>query len=152
MLPVFRSDPGLIPAATHPINRLDSLLNSLAGEDGGFQAQAWSRFPMTMWVDEDQYHIEADLPGVAEGDVDVTVHNDTLVIRGERKAAEGRENLYNGRWFGQFERVVTLPEAVDADAAEARLSDGVLRIDLPKRPESKPKKISLKTKGETNGY
>lgn len=151
MLPVFRNTPAVVPTATNSFNRLESLFNSLAGDDGGFQAQAWSRFPMTMWVDDDQYHVEADLPGVSEADVDVTIHNDTLIIRGERKAEEGRQYLYNGRWFGRFERAVTLPEAVDADAVNASFTDGVLRIDLPKRPESKPKKITLKAKGETNG-
>jgi HSP20 family molecular chaperone IbpA len=53
--------------------------------------------------------------------------------------------LYNGRSYGQFERVITLPEAVGTDEVQAELRDGVLRIDLPNRPESRPKKIALKT-------
>jgi HSP20 family protein len=68
-----------------------------------------------------------------------------LFIRGERKPEEGRQYLYNGRVWGQFERVITLPEAVDADNVEAELTDGILRVALPKRPEAKPKTIMLKT-------
>lgn len=145
MLPNFRTASGLAPVTAGSINRLDSWFNALAGNDDGLQNQAWSRFPMAIWEDEEQYHVEAELPGVAENDVDVTVHNDTLTIRGERKSEQGRQYSYNGRWFGRFERVVTLPEMVHADQAQARFTDGILRIDLPKRPEAKPKRISVTT-------
>ena len=58
---------------------------------------------------------------------------------------EGRAYLYEGRSFGRFERSIVLPEVVDAENVEARLSKGVLRIDLPKHPAARPRKISLKT-------
>jgi len=75
--------------------------------------------------------------------VDVTVHNGLLFIRGERKPEEGRRCLYNGRSYGRFERVITLPEAVKTDDVVAKLTAGVLCIDLPKCPEARPKKITL---------
>jgi len=78
-----------------------------------------------------------------DSDVDVTVHNGMLFIRGERRPAEGRRYLYNGRSFGRFERVITLPEAVKTDDVLATLKDGILSITLPKSPEAKPKKITL---------
>ena len=58
-----------------------------------------------------------------------------LFIRGERKPEEGRRYLYNGRSYGRFERVITLPEAVNADEVQATLNDGVLRD----RPAQKPR-------------
>jgi HSP20 family protein len=67
-----------------------------------------------------------------------------LFIRGERKAAEGRTYQYNGRAWGHFERVIALPEKVQTDAVEAELSNGVLRVVLPKSPEAKPRTITLK--------
>jgi len=100
--------------------------------------------PVSLWQDEDHVYVEADLPGVSEPDVQLTVHQGMLFIRGERKAAEGRTYQYDGRAWGRFERVIALPEKVQTDAVQAELSNGVLRVVLPKSPETKPKTISLK--------
>ena len=146
MLPVLRNNMPFAPVATGPINRLDSFFeNIFGGNDAGFMGQAWSGAPVAMWEDDDHLHVEADLPGVAEKDLDITVHNGMLFIRGERKPEEGHRYFYNGRSFGRFERVISLPEAVNADEVQATLSDGVLRIDLPKSPEARPRRIALKT-------
>jgi len=145
MLQLFRNTSPFGPVAWGPINRLDSLFNTLAGDDGGAVARAWSGPPVAVWEDNDHIHIEVELPGVREEDLDMTVHNGMLFIRGERKSAEGREYLYNGRTYGRFERIITLPEAVSNDDVQATLTNGVLSVDLPKAPEAKPKKISLKT-------
>jgi len=145
MLPAFRNDAALVPSATRPINRLDSYFDRVFGANDGPMGQAWAVVPMAMWEDEDRIGLEAELPGVMEQDVDITVHNGMVFIRGERKPEGGRQFLYNGRSYGRFERVITLPEAVIADQAQATLKDGVLRVDLPKSPEAKPKKIELKT-------
>ncbi len=133
MLQLYRNTSAFAPVANGRTNRLDSLFNTLAGDDGGLLNQAWSRFPV------------AELPGVAEQDVDVTVHNGQLFIRAERKPEEGRTYLYNGRWFGRIERVVNLPEDVNTSDVEATLTNGVLRVDFSKAAEAKPKRISLKT-------
>jgi HSP20 family protein len=145
MLPMIRNNFALAPFASGPANRLDTFFDRVFGEDGGFQARAWAGAPVAVWEDEDHVWIEAELPGVAEGDLDITVHNGMLFIRGERRPAEGRRYLYNGRAFGRFERVVTLPEAVNTEGVQAELKDGVLVIGLPKSPEAKPRKIELKT-------
>ena len=129
--------------ATRPTNRLDSIFEKFR-DDGRFMGPSWSSAPVAMWEDDDHIFIEAELPGVADEDVDVTVHNGRLFIRGELRPDEGRQYLYNGRSFGRFERMITLPEAVNAYEVEGTLRDGVLRVDLPKRPEAKPKKIALK--------
>jgi HSP20 family protein len=146
MLPVARNHSAWAPVASFPINRMDALLNRVFGEDGTLSApQSWLTTPLAMWEDEDHFWIEAELPGVSEQDVEITVHNGTLIIKGERKPAEGRRYLYNARSFGRFERTITLPEAVDAEAVKAALKDGVLQIEIPKAPQAKPRKIEIKT-------
>jgi HSP20 family protein len=145
MLPVLRNNSVVAPVAAGPINRLDSLFDRVFGDDGGFLGQAWAGAPVAMWEDDDHISIEAELPGVAENDLDITVQNNRLFIRGERKPEEGRRYLYNGRSYGRFERVITLPEAVNTDGVQATLKDGVLCLTLPKSPEARPRKIALKT-------
>jgi HSP20 family protein len=100
---------------------------------------------VSLWQDDDHIYVEADLPGMADEDVEVTVHMGVLFIRGERKAEPGRQYLYNGRTWGRFERAITLPDEVDTEAVQAELTQGVLRVSLPKRPEAKPRKITLKS-------
>jgi HSP20 family protein len=144
MLPTLRNNTAPAPATAGPINRLDSLFDRFFG-DGGFMGQAGSWAPVAMWEDDDHVYVEAELPGVSHEDVDVTFQNGMLFIRGERTPEEGRRYLYNGRTYGRFERVITLPEAVKTDDVQATLTNGVLFIDLPKSPEAKPKKITLQT-------
>jgi HSP20 family protein len=147
MLPVLRNNLSMTPWTATPINRIERLFDRFF--DDGFAGWApgaeWTGVPVSMWQDDEHLYVEAELPGMTEQDVDVTVHNGILFIRGERKPAEGRQYLYDGRTYGRFERAITLPEAVDADAVQAELTCGVLRLVLPKRPEAKPKKIALKT-------
>jgi len=146
MLPMLRnSNLSMAPVASGPINRLGSFFDDFFGDDGAFAGQVWSGAPVAMWEDDDQIHIEIELAGMSEQDIEVTVHNDKLFIRAERKVAEGRRYLVNSRSFGQFEQMITLPEAIDTERANATLTNGVLGIDLPKSPEAKPRKITLKT-------
>jgi len=145
MLPVIRNNSVFAPVATGPINRLDSLFDRLFGDDGGCLSRAGAWPPMAMWEDDDQITIEAELPGVLEQDVDMTVHNGMLFIRFERKPEPGRRYLYNDWSYGRFERVITLPGAVKTDEVQATLTNGVLSITLPKSPEAKPKRITFST-------
>jgi HSP20 family protein len=143
MLPVLRNGRELANVMS-PINRLDTFFDRAFGDDG-FTSQGWSWAPVSIWEDDDAIFIEAEVPGVKDSEVELTVHNGLLYIRGQRAPVEGRRYFYNGRTFGRFERVVTLPEAVKTDDVEATLADGVLCVRLPKSPEAKPKKITLKT-------
>jgi len=145
MLPVLRNNSTLAPVTAGPVNRLDSLFDRFFGDDGGLMGRAWSVAPLAMWEDDDRVSIEAEVPGVTEKDLEITVHNGMLFIRGERRPEEGRNYLYDGRSYGRFERVVALPQGVNTDEVQADLRNGVLRIDLPKNPEARPKKIALKT-------
>jgi len=105
------------------------------------------RAPLAIWEDDDVFHVEAEMPGVADEDIDVTVEKNVLTIKAERKLSdEDREYMYLERRFGEVERTITLPDTVDATAVEAELSSGVLHMKLAKKPESQPKKIEVKTK------
>jgi HSP20 family protein len=123
---------------------LDSLFDRVFGEDGQTVARQYV-LPLSIWQDENNVYLEADLPGVAEKDLDITVHNGVLSVKAQRTDAEGRTYLYNGRAFGSVERAVTLPSDVDSTKVEAKLTSGILQISLPKSPEARPRKIGVKT-------
>ena len=100
--------------------------------------------PVSVWQDENNLYVEAELPGVADKDVEITVQNGILTIRASRAPEEGRTYLYNGRTFGRVEKSLVLPEAIDSEKVEATLTGGVLSVRLPKREEARPKRITLK--------
>jgi len=128
-----------------PTNRLSALLDSFFNEDDFAPlTRSTGTMPLSMWEDEDHFYIEADVPGMREEDIDVSVHNGTVVIRGERKS-ERKENGYDCRSYGQFEQRVSLPNWAQADAVEARLTNGVLALSFPKSEEAKPRKIAIKS-------
>lgn len=98
---------------------------------------------------EDKYVVKAELPGMKEEDIDVSVVGDTLTIKGERKAeTEVKEEDYYccERSYGSFFRSIALPPNVDTKKIEASFEDGVLEVSLPKAPEVKPKKIAVSAK------
>ncbi len=95
----------------------------------------------------DQFVVRADLPGVKDEEVDVSMHNGVLSITGRRTSEDRREGesyyLYE-RQYGAFSRSFALPDAADSDKVEARLEHGVLTVLIGKKVEAKPKKITLK--------
>jgi HSP20 family protein len=95
----------------------------------------------------DAYLVAADLPGVKEEDVDISLHNGVLSISGSRRAEERKEGeafyVYE-RQYGTFTRSFALPDEADADKVEARFADGVLSVRIGKRAEAKPRRIELK--------
>lgn len=121
-----------------------------AGERrGAAAATAASGLAVDIRESPDAYEVTASVPGVSPDQVDITVLGDRLRIRGERRD-EADQRDPNGRWilrerrFGAFERSVTLPTAVKADAATADFKDGVLTIVLPKADEAKPRAIPVR--------
>lgn len=96
---------------------------------------------------EDAIVISADLPGLKAEDVEVTVDQGTLSIRGERKLEEKQEGetLHRvERVYGLFERTFTLPNTVDPTKIEACFKNGEMTLTLPKREESKPRSVKIK--------
>jgi HSP20 family protein len=90
--------------------------------------------------------LKAELPGVEAKDVDIRIENNVLTLRGERKVdSEVKQESYHRveRSYGAFTRSFTLPSTVDTANVKADYKDGILRITLPKREESKPKQIQI---------
>lgn len=95
----------------------------------------------------DLIEITADLPGLKPEEVEVTVENGVLSIRGERHfedASEGESWHRVERAYGVFERTFSLPSSVDPEKIEARFKNGEMRLNLPKRDESKPRAVKVK--------
>lgn len=95
----------------------------------------------------DAFVLKADLPGVAEKDLDIALHNGVLTVSGSRTAEEKKDGegyaLFE-RQFGSFSRSFSLPDSVDADKIEAKLEAGVLTLTIAKQEPAKPRKIELK--------
>lgn len=95
---------------------------------------------------EDAYLVEAAVPGLKPEDLEVTVENSVLTIKGEIKqeSQETKRNYHRiERRYGAFQRQVALPRSVNADAIKATLSNGVLRLEIPKAEEVKPRRILI---------
>jgi HSP20 family protein len=113
---------------------------SLLGQDGS------AVLPLDVSETENEFVIKASLPGVKPEDVPITVHGNTLTIRGESKAEEekkGERWQLRERRFGTFQRSVTVGTAVDADKAQAHYEHGVLTLTLPKAEGAKPRQIKV---------
>jgi HSP20 family protein len=86
------------------------------------------------------------VPGMQEKDLDVTVENNTLVVKGERKfeKEEKEENFHSiERRYGSFSRTFTLPTTVETENIDAKYENGVLKLELKKKPEAQPKQIKV---------
>jgi HSP20 family protein len=95
---------------------------------------------------KDSFLIMAELPGVKQEDIQVSIEGDTLTLKGERKReTEVKEDQYHRieRSYGRFERSILLPSVVDAGRVKATYRDGVLEIELPKKEEARPKAIKV---------
>ncbi|HEV8537710.1 MAG TPA: Hsp20/alpha crystallin family protein [Bacteroidota bacterium] len=95
------------------------------------------------------YLVKAELPGVDKKDVKITIQNDVLIVRGEKKKeSEKKDENYHRveRSYGVFQRSFTLPTSVKSEAIEASYDQGVLTITLPKAEEAKPKEIEVRVK------
>jgi len=96
------------------------------------------------------YEIAVELPGIGEKDVDVTLADGVLTIKGEKKAEFERKDggqLHVERRYGSFHRSLALPENADAEKIDARFENGVLRIAVAKRPEAKTEVRRIEVKG-----
>jgi len=101
------------------------------------------------YEDKENFVVKAELPGMKREDIEVSLHEGSLSISGERKSEtkhEDAETHRAERFFGRFQRTLTLPAAVAADKVKAEYKDGVLTVTLPKTEEAKPKRIDVSSK------
>ena len=125
---------------TDPFRELDRLTDSLLG--------TWSRpaaMPMDAYRHDDNFFIHFDLPGVDADSVDLTVEQNVLTVRAERRPPleEGAERIVGERNHGVFSRQVFLGETLDVDNLRADYDAGVLTIRIPVREAAKPRKVAI---------
>jgi HSP20 family protein len=102
-----------------------------------------------MRASEEELCLCIDVPGLKEGDLELTVENGVLTVKGERKYEGNAERGWSNRRYGTFSASYQLPDSVDSDRLTAHLADGVLTIRAPKHERAKPKKVQI-TAGPSN--
>jgi HSP20 family protein len=128
---------------------LDTLLELPFLSGGTRQAQLFTGWTpaLDLYQNNDNVVAVVELPGMRKEDIEISLHDGTLTIAGERKS----ENNGNGesaggrteRFTGKFRRTITLPTRVDANKVNATYKDGILTVTLPKAEEAKPKQIQV---------
>ncbi len=139
-----------------PVEGFDSLQDNINQLFNGFRGtETQGLFDRTVSPavdvieDNDGFSVYCDLPGVKLEDLDISVTQDVLTIKGDKKPfaqGDNRKMYKQETWHGAFQRTLGLPSLVDSAKVDASFTDGVLKIYLPKREEVKPKQISIKAK------
>jgi HSP20 family protein len=124
-------------------------LPSLASLRHGFPVEQGLTPTLDVKENEKEIVVKADLPGIDEKDINLTIHDGVLSLRGEKKSerTDERENYHvMERSYGSFQRSIRLPETIDEDKVDARFDKGVLTVTLPKRADmvKTQKKIEIK--------
>jgi len=138
-------------------NQMDRLLNDWTNPGTDFgegAAGGWQQLPLDVSESNDAYTVIASIPGLKPEDLDISVQNNMLTIRGETKSAQERQGE---RWhvrerrMGQFQRTIALPTNVNANQVGATYENGILTLTLPKSEEAKPRRISVQASNQQNG-
>ena len=126
-------------------NRVNALFRDFSEGEG--QMTTASFIPaVDIYEDDKKVVLKLEVPGIEEKDLDVSVENNTLTIKGERKfeKEEKEENFHRiERRYGSFYRAFTLPSTVDTENVGASYNAGVLKLELKKKPEAQPKQIKV---------
>jgi HSP20 family protein len=129
-------------------NQMQQFQNEMNRLFDRWNGGAPASFPaVNVWEDGDHVRVEAELPGLDLRDLEIYVTGgNQLTIKGERKQNVSGKGVWHRqeRGFGTFSRTLTLPFPVDPDKVDARLENGVLRIDLAKHESARPRKIQVK--------
>jgi len=107
--------------------------------------------PVDVYEDEHNITLKIEVPGIDEKDIDVRIENNTLTVQGERKfeKEEKEENFRRvERQYGSFTRSFTLPNTVDAEQVQAHYEQGILKVQLAKKAEAKPKQVKVNVGSE----
>src|SRR6266480_5719825 len=131
------------------VNRLFTGNVGRSFDEEGIARGAWSP-SVDIYENKEQIVLEAELPGMNREDFDLSVENNVITLRGERQFEKKDEsdNYHRvERSYGSFTRSFTLPQTVSAEGATAEYSNGVLRVTLPKREETKARRIEISGEG-----
>ena len=137
------------PTALEELRRWDRVFGRLFGRDPETRTTNRLRTPIDVVETEDEVIITAELAGVKADDVELTVEDHLLTIKGEKKRAElpeGARTSYEERAYGEFVRTVRLAGWVDESNPKATFHDGTLEIRLGKKAEAKPRKVKIAKK------
>ena len=128
-------------------NEIDRLFEEPLGQlVKGAQLLSGGTPALDVFEDKDNVYVRAELPGMKKEDIELSLHDGSLRISGERKheeKVEGSEVYRSERFFGRFERTVSLPTTVAVEKVKAQYKDGLLTVTLPKAEEAKPKHIDV---------
>lgn len=125
-------------------DEIDRLFGGNASRDSGL-VSGWTP-ALDLYDEKDRFLVSVELPGVTKDAIGISLHDGVLTVSGERKhEREGKEGetFRSERYFGKFQRSVSIPATVDATKVTASYKDGVLLVDLPKAEEAKPKQIEI---------
>lgn len=131
------------------VNRLFSTNLSRAFGEEGIARGAWNP-SVDIYENKDQIVLEAELPGMKREDFDLSIENNVITLRGERRFEKKDEsdNYHRvERSYGSFARSFTLPQTVQAEQVAAEYRNGVLRVTIPKREEVKARRIEVAGEG-----
>ena len=141
---------------THPAVTVNRALNRFFNDDffrpfasaPTWSNEGWNNLALDVAEDDDNLTITASLPGYNPDDVDISVHDGVVTIKGEVETSEAdgdNDSKYylRERRYGSFHRSVRLPVEVDTDSADASFENGILTLTLPKAEEVKPKRIAV---------
>jgi len=134
--PFVREEDDPFTALQRSMNRIfDDFSNSfgLPAVSRGAWSASWPRVEIREIGNE--VKITADLPGMEEKDIEISLHDNVLTLKGEKKS-ESEGALYSERWHGQFQRAVQLGPEIDPDNVNAAFKNGVLTVTLAKKPEA----------------
>lgn len=136
-----------------PVRELQREMGQVLQQFFGNGSEGAAQNGLTAWAprvdieeDDKQFVVKADLPGVEPKDVEISVADGALILRGHKKAEreEKKKNYHRvERFEGQFYREIPLPSGIDADKTNATTAKGVLTVTVPKKPDSQPKKITV---------
>lgn len=132
-------------ARWNAVPTLDGMLDDVMGSAFGTAVNSRAFNPaIDVRAGEAEVSLVCDIPGVRQEDLDITLTNHVLTIKGTRRFdGEEHEHIMLGRAYGSFSRSYTLPESLDEDRLTAELANGVLTIRIPKHPKAQPRKIQI---------
>lgn len=147
-MPIVFREPGLDPL--RELEQLQRRVDRLLQNAFGSERLPWRGgvYPLlNISEDRDHMYVRAELPGVKAEDLEITIQDNNLILRGERKiATEEKQVNYHRREreSGFFRRVLALPARIQPDKVEATCKDGILTLKLAKPEEVKPRQIQVK--------
>jgi len=138
-------------SAWSAVSTLDRMFDDVMGSAFGTATSNLTFNPaVDVRASDTEISLVCDVPGVRQEDLEITLTNRLLTIKGTRRF-DGRETqqLVLGRTYGSFSRSYTLPEALDEEKLAAELADGVLTVRIPKLPNAQPRKIQIAVGSDT---